>query len=71
MRVIATAKGYDNVTIREPGEEFDAPLGIPNPQTGKREPITESSWYKPVAAPHGKPSESHGKPTGKGGDSLV
>lgn len=28
MRVRATAKGYDNVALRHPGEEFDLPEGM-------------------------------------------
>lgn len=27
MRCIATAQGYDNVKVREPGEEFEMPDG--------------------------------------------
>jgi hypothetical protein len=28
MRVIATAPGYDNLTVRQPGEEFDMPDSV-------------------------------------------
>lgn len=39
MRVIATNRGYDNLTTREIGDEFDMPDGA----TG--------SWFEPVDAP--------------------
>lgn len=36
MRVIATQRGYDNLALREEGEEFDMPDG------------SEAHWFKPV-----------------------
>lgn len=36
MRVIATNRGYDNVTTREPGDEFDMPEGA------------KGSWFRRV-----------------------
>jgi len=36
MRVVATAPGFDNVKLREPGEEFDMPDG------------SKGSWFRPV-----------------------
>lgn len=38
MRVIATDVGYDNVVVREVGEEFDMPEG------------SKAPWFKPVAS---------------------
>lgn len=37
MKVIATARGFDNVATREVGEEFDMPKG------------SKGSWFAPVA----------------------
>ena len=37
MRVIAVAIGYDNIVVRQPGDEFDMPEGA----TG--------SWFMPAA----------------------
>lgn len=39
MKVIATKRGFDNVTIREEGDEFDMPEGA------------KGSWFKPVGKP--------------------
>lgn len=36
-RFIAVAVGYDNVTVRQPGDEFDLPDG------------SSASWFKPAA----------------------
>lgn len=36
MQVIATARGYDNVRVREEGEVFDVADG------------TKGTWFKPV-----------------------
>ncbi len=45
MQVIATLRGYDNIRVREPGEEFE----MPDDATG--------SWFEPVggAKPKAKP----------------
>lgn len=45
MRVIATNRGYDNITTREIGDEFDMPDGA----TG--------SWFVPKDAP-AKPAKA-------------
>lgn len=42
MKVIATKRGFDNVTIREEGDEFDMPNG------------SKGSWFKPVGKPDKK-----------------
>jgi hypothetical protein len=55
MRVIATAQGFDNIQLREVGEEFEMPEGA----TG--------SWFKPVKPAEVKP-EPKGK--GKGEQSA-
>lgn len=39
MRVIATARGYDNLKTREEGEEFDMPDGA------------KGSWFVPLDEP--------------------
>lgn len=44
MKVIATARGFDNVAVREIGDEFDVPEG------------SKGSWFKAVGKP-GKKSE--------------
>lgn len=36
MNVIATAPGFDNIRVRQVGEEFEMPEG------------TKGSWFKPV-----------------------
>lgn len=41
MRVVATAVGFDGVTVRQIGEEFEAPKGA-NGQAQK------ATWYKAV-----------------------
>jgi hypothetical protein len=57
MRVKATSPGYDNIKIREIGEEFDMPdnvfdkrpiLGKDGKPSGKFYP--PPSWFKPVTA---------------------
>jgi hypothetical protein len=37
MRVVATKQGYDNIKLREVGEEFEMPEGA------------KGSWFVPVA----------------------
>lgn len=49
MKVIAIKRGFDNVTIREEGDEFDMPEGA------------KGSWFKAVGKP-GKKSEQGDKP---------
>lgn len=44
MRVIATARGFDNTATREPGEEFDIDV---NPDVFK-DPKTKPTWFVPV-----------------------
>lgn len=57
MRVIATSRGYDNVVVREAGEEFDMPKGA------------KGSWFVPIEgspekpAKGGKPKADSGRPT--------
>lgn len=36
MRVIATNRGYDGITTRDPGDEFDMPDGA------------RASWFRPA-----------------------
>lgn len=57
MRVIATTQGYDNIAVREPGEEFDMPdttydavpvLDDKGRPTGKTEPPNHP-WFKKVS----------------------
>lgn len=51
MKVIATARGFDNITVREIGDEFDMPKDA------------KGSWFKPVAEAKGKkPAEQGEKP---------
>jgi len=47
MRVIATARGYDNTATREPGEEFDIDV---DPKVFDLPPGRKPSWYVPVRA---------------------
>ena len=47
MRVIATAVGYDNIVLRQPGEEFDMPDGA------------KGSWFRPAG---GNPVLAAGTP---------
>lgn len=58
MRVIAIAKGYDNVATREIGEEFDMPEGA----SGTWFESAEDQAEKPR---RGRPpkSEDSGRPT--------
>lgn len=54
MRVVAHERGFDGVTLREPGEEFDAP------KDAKGQPIEKAKWYKKVEPKHaGKTSPDH------------
>lgn len=68
VRVIATKPGYDNIKLREPGEEFAMPDTALVPVKDKDGRITghevvpvKSSWYVPVEAP------AADKPAAKGG----
>lgn len=62
MKVIATAVGYDNVALRQPGEIFDCPKG----KDGKE--IVTSGWYKPHEG-KAKPEKGKAKPEADtGGD---
>lgn len=45
MRVIATARGYDNVATREPGEEFDIDV---DPKVFDLPPSKRPTWFTPV-----------------------
>jgi len=69
MRVVATARGYDNVTIREVGDEFDMPDGACDPvplrdEHGKAIPgkFEPAPWFKPV------PKRDKGSGNAPGGD---
>lgn len=68
MQVVASAVGYDGLTVRTPGEEFAAPLGLPD-ENGKRHPIAKASWYKEVVRAELPKEVSKGK--GGKDDSLV
>jgi len=46
MKVIATAKGYDNKAVREPGEVFDMPEGA------------KGSWFRPYVGEKAAPAEA-------------
>ena len=70
MRVVATAVGADNLTRREPGEEFDMPDG------------SKGSWFEPAVDGDGekgvetgeKPKARRGKhapPDGDGEKGVV
>lgn len=52
MRVIATARGYDGINLREVGEEFDMPDG------------SKGSWFTPVE-PEEKPQPTAKRGKGK------
>jgi hypothetical protein len=41
MRVVATKQGYDNICIREPGDEFEMPDG------------SSGSWFVKAGTPEG------------------
>lgn len=63
MRVIATAKGYDNVCIRDPGDEFDMP------DDTKIEP---GCWFKAVERkPEPQPQAKQGKQNKQSNDDLA
>lgn len=68
MQVVATAGGYDGITFRNVGDEFAAPLGLPDKE-GKRHPIEKASWYKPVERAEAPKEVSKGK--GAKDESLV
>lgn len=53
MRVKATAVGYDNVAVRNPGDEFDMPDGVYAP------------WYEPLDAAHKAKSAKAFEPDAK------
>lgn len=57
MRVVSTAIGFDNIVVRQPGEEFDMPEG------------SKGSWFKPVES-RPKTIEPEGKHK-KDGKDLV
>ena len=44
MRVIATAVGYDNKALRQPGDEFEMPDGM------------KGSWFEPKDPPVAPPA---------------
>lgn len=46
MRVIATAEGFDNVTVRKVGDEFDMPEGSTAPWFKKAEDDTKGPKAK-------------------------
>ncbi len=48
MRVIATARGYDNITTREVGDEFDMPDDYV---------VSETDWFVAKDAPSVKPAK--------------
>jgi predicted NUDIX family NTP pyrophosphohydrolase len=51
MRVIATNVGYDNIKLREPGEEFEMPDGA------------KGSWFVPVGeVKKAKPKQAKADP---------
>lgn len=56
MRVIATAPGYDNLTVRQPGEEFDVPDSV----FGKG--IAAPSWFKKVETKKAQAQEADKDP---------
>lgn len=61
IRVVATGRGYDGITVREPGDEFDVPAALFDkvPQRDEKNKVIEGefkpapSWIKPKEA--GKP----------------
>jgi hypothetical protein len=69
MRVIATAPGYDNIKLREIGEEFDMPDNVfdkrPKLKDGKPsgEFYPAPSWFKKVEAKKAEPAKK--EPDGK------
>jgi hypothetical protein len=48
MRVVATAVGYDNFAMRQPGEEFDLPAGLTPEIFDKPEGKGRPTWFEPV-----------------------
>lgn len=82
VRVVATARGFDGVTLREPGDEFDVdesmfaerfrtvgPGGVKLDPPEKYDP---PSWFEKVV-PKAKPAEENGgkKDNKKDGKDLV
>lgn len=62
MKVIALQRGYDNVAVREEGEEFDMPKGA------------KGTWFKPVEqkpARRGAADADDGKADDTGASSLA
>lgn len=51
MRVIATARGFDNIKTREVDEEFDMPDGA------------EGTWFRTLDEPAAAPAKAAGKTT--------
>jgi hypothetical protein len=50
IRVVATLRGFDGVSIREPGEEFTMPADT---MTAKKEPdgkVIAPTWFKPIGS---------------------
>jgi hypothetical protein len=60
MRVIATARGYDNITTREIGDEFDMPDDAKGSWFAPKDaPVKSSKEDKPKAGKQSKtPSEA-------------
>ncbi len=57
MKVVATKRGYDNVVVREEGEEFEMPEG------------SKGSWFTPVKA--AARAEGKAKPANGGRPATV
>jgi hypothetical protein len=62
VRVIATARGFDGICVREPGEEFDMPETVfaPRPKRddkGKRR-ATSSTPRRRGSRRRGKPAQT-------------
>lgn len=47
MRVIATAVGFDNITTRQPGEEFDVDV---DPKVFAKDSKVRPTWFVPAKA---------------------
>lgn len=58
MRVRAIAEGYDNVAVRQPGDEFDLPDGA------------KGKWFVPVE-PKAKPGRASRPPVEEDNASLT
>lgn len=66
MRVIATNRGYDNVTTREPGDEFEMPEGSKG--TWFRSLEEPEPAAKPVKVKSDKPPKTLGEAAAKSTD---